>query len=107
MQIRETDQRLFKSTMEEDLAFQIHHLTRKSVLEGIAKMLIKVKEQNDKKIEEMSQSDTEADGSFDQSMDTSILENSISQPDWTLNLNLKMDKLAGPMTKVFSSYRSI
>ena len=102
MQIRETDQRLFKSTMEEDLAFQIHHLTRKSVLEGIAKMLIKVKEQNDKKIEEMSQSDSESDGSFDQSM-----ENSISQPDWTLNLNLKMDKFAGPMTKVFSSCRSI
>lgn len=107
MQIRETDQRLFKSIMEEDIAFQIHHLTRKSVLEGIAKMLIKVKEQNDKKIEEMSQSDTEADGSFDQSVDTSILDNSISQPDWTLNLNLKMDKLAGPITKVFSSCRSI
>ncbi|XP_052060983.1 uncharacterized protein LOC127701188 [Mytilus californianus] len=102
IQIRQSDQRLFKSTIDENMSVQVQQLTRKSVLEGMAKVLIKIKESTDKKIEALAHCDTDTDFTLHSSMD-----NSNSQSYGTSLLNLKRDKFAGPITELFTLQRNV
>lgn len=101
-QIRQSDQRLFRSTIDENISVQVQQLTRKSVLEGIAKMLAKVKEVTDKQIESLAHCDRDTDLTLDLSMDSTN-----SQYYGPSILNLKSDKFAGPITDLFTLQRNV
>ncbi|VDI73388.1 Hypothetical predicted protein [Mytilus galloprovincialis] len=101
-QIRQSDQRLFRSTIDENISVQVQQLTRKSVLEGIAKMLAKVKEATDKQIESLAHCDRDTDFTLDSSMDSTN-----SQYYGPSILNLKSDKFAGPITELFTLQRNV